>query len=156
MNRQNSKKIFKIVSILFLIVAMNGGINPPAAKAFSLSDALNQANDVLRNAYDSILKSKDLDEDYKKELLERIQKEGVPQVEETDFLQKIYQATIKLSPENPGANETVRANVQTFGFNRDEAYFNWTINGETEAGQGKNSVEFKTGAIGSQTAISSV
>ncbi|OHA26744.1 MAG: hypothetical protein A3D52_00730 [Candidatus Taylorbacteria bacterium RIFCSPHIGHO2_02_FULL_44_36] len=57
--------------------------------------------------------------------------------------------TIHLSPESPGANQTVKATLEGLGVDLDRSKISWFVNGELEkASVGEKSFSFKTGAIG--------
>jgi len=57
--------------------------------------------------------------------------------------------TIHLSPESPGANQTVKATLEGLGVDLDRSKISWFVNGKLEkASVGEKSFSFKTGAIG--------
>jgi len=63
--------------------------------------------------------------------------------------------TLIVTPDNPKANENVRATVSSYIINAKSAYFSWKVDDEIKsAGIGKDSFSFTLGSLNSQTTLS--
>ncbi len=63
--------------------------------------------------------------------------------------------SVEFSPENPGPNTGVSANIISYSFDINRSFITWIINGQTKLkGTGEKSFSFQTGNMGTQTALS--
>ena len=65
--------------------------------------------------------------------------------------EKMYSFFVDFTPQNPGANTQVSAQVTSYNFDVDRSSISWILNGK-KAGAGKQ-FSFTTGNIGSQTVL---
>ncbi len=63
--------------------------------------------------------------------------------------------SVEFSPENPGPNTNVSANIISYSFDVNRSFIAWIVNGQTKLkGTGEKSFSFQTGSMGTQTALS--
>ncbi len=82
---------------------------------------------------------------------------GAEGIKDLNFITSSTDATITITPENPGPQTTVKAELQVLAGNASSGNIAWLLNGEVmESGKGHNKFTFKTGAIGEILELSAV